>query len=193
MKVAPSVMAATADAAWAAALRRGSFTYADIAADVGLSIDRATDLVRGWVRARAAISVGLGPHRRKQFRVTEIGRALSEAPVRSRADGSPIRQATVQGNLWRSMRGLRAFTPVDLAAHSCTETVPVDEVAAQAYCQSLTRAGYLRVERKAVPGRRQAIYRLVRDTGPQPPSERRVRAIWDGNLGKITHIDGVRP
>lgn len=183
---------AVIDASWAAALRRGSFTYAEIAADIGLSIDRATEMVQAWVRARAVISVGFGPHRRKVFRVTDIGRALRQPPQRSRSDGSPIREATVQGNLWRSMRGLRSFTPLDLAVHSCTEAVPVDEPAAQAYCQALARAGYLRVERKAIPGRRPAIYRLIRDTGPQPPSERRVRAIWDANLGRITHVDGVR-
>jgi hypothetical protein len=43
---------------------------------------------------------------------------------------------------------------------------------------------------KALPGRREAIYRLVRDTGPRPPRERRVRAVWDENLGEYTYISG---
>jgi hypothetical protein len=97
----------------------------------------------------------------------------------------------VHGNLWRAMRMLQGFSPVDLAAHAATPTVAVSPEDAAAYCQTLTRAGYLRVVRKAAPPLRPAIYRLVRNTGPLPPVLRRVRAVIDGNTGQIVHVGGI--
>ncbi|MDP2064178.1 MAG: hypothetical protein Q8Q63_03405 [Phaeovulum sp.] len=41
-----------------------------------------------------------------------------------------------------------------------------------------------------MPGRREAIYRLIRNTGPRPPRERRVRAVWDDNLGELVLLNG---
>lgn len=174
------------DAAWATAQRLGTFTYHDLAAEAAISVERATDFVQHWERARAVEFLGLGTKRRKEWKV--IAMAL---PPRSHADGSAIRTSTVQGNLWRAIRGFRAFSAVDLAAHSNTPEVAVTPEAAREYCQMLTRAGYLRVERPAIPGRREAVYRLIKNTGPRPPMERRVRAVFDENLGEIVHVAGV--
>jgi hypothetical protein len=88
------------------------------------------------------------------------------------------------------MRALRSFSPTDVMAHSHTPEFEVSLGTAQEYCQMLARSGHLRVMTKALPGRREAIYRLVRDTGPRPPRERRVRAVWDENLGEYTYISG---
>lgn len=173
------------DAAWATACRLKEFNYNQLAAEASISIDLAMGCVKSWERVRAVEFVGIGDKRRKIWRV------LAEVlPHRTRSDGSLIRQATVQGNLWRSMRGLLSFSAVDLAAHSNTPDTEVTVEAAREYCQMLVRAAYLRVERKALPGRREAIYRLIRNTGPRPPTERRVRAVYDGNLEKLVHVAG---
>ena len=89
------------------------------------------------------------------------------------------------------MQLLTQFSPVDLAAVSDLEHAPVSERDAQAYCQSLLRGEYLRVVEKARPGVRPAVYRLVRRTGPKPPVERRVAALFDENLGELTYVAGI--
>ena len=97
---------------------------------------------------------------------------------------------TKHGNLWRAMTLLKEFCPTDLMAMSCTDLVPVSLKDAHIYCQLLLKAEYLRVQQKAVPGRREASYRLIRNTGPLPPMERRVRAVIDQNEGKVTYLSG---
>ncbi|MBR3371197.1 MAG: hypothetical protein IKG52_11275 [Rhodobacteraceae bacterium] len=175
---------ARAALAWNIATRKVEFTYKDISAETGIGIRSATALVRSWEARNAVSRIGkIG--NRQGFRVNQDDR-----PAPARRDGSAIRHESVAGNMWRSMRGLRVFTPTDIAAHSNTPTCHVTLAAAQEYCQMLARAGYLKVERKAVPGRREAAYRLTRNTGPLPPRERRVRAVYDENLCEFTHMAG---
>lgn len=175
------------EAAWAAALRLKTFTYYALAAEMGISAERATGIVRGWQRTGAVELLGSGRAGRYEFRVAP-GR--TDPPARTRPDGTIIRDGSAIANMWRTMRSLRSFTPTDVMAHSHTPEFEVALGTAQEYCQMLARSGHLRVMTKALPGRREAIYRLVRDTGPRPPRERRVRAVWDENLGEYTYISG---
>lgn len=178
VRVTKETRQAVEDACWAIAMRLETFGYAEISVEAGISFDRASEIVRGWYAAGRCELVQSGHRLRKLYRARTAGSAR------------PSRRGSVPQNLWTTMRGLKAFTPTDLAAHSTTDTVEVTTAAAQAYCQTLLRAGYLKVERKAVPGRREAIYRLIKATGPRPPRERRVRAVFDENLGEFVHIGG---
>lgn len=103
--------------------------------------------------------------------------------------GQPVTQGAGVENMWRSMRGLREFSALDLAAHSSTDTVTVSEATAKAYCSNLLRCGFLDVVRKAVPGKRAAIYRLIRNTGPKPPQIQRVKQVYDPNTRQV-HLPG---
>jgi len=179
----PQTRAAIADAAWAVALRLGSFGYAEISAELHVSLWRASAIVRAWEQDGACINVQRGVGRRNLYRVVAEFQRTREAGT----------GGSVPVNLWTAMRGLRSFTPTDLAAHSSTASVPVKLEAAQGYCQALLKAGYIKVERTAVPGRREAIYRLIRNTGPRPPRERRVRAVWDDNIGELVLLTGGVP
>lgn len=181
MRVTAQTKAAIAEAAWAMAQRLGTFGYAKISAELNISMDRATEIVRGWEAEGAVRRTVSGVRTRNMF-------AVNPAFVR-RPD--PAALGSVVQNLWTSMCGLKSFTPTDLAAHSDTGTVKVSVEAARGYCQVLLRAGYLKVERTAIPGRRDPIYRLIRKTGPRPPRERRVRAVFDDNLGELVHVSGV--
>lgn len=173
---------ASDQAAWAAAIRLGEFSYAGLSAAVSIPLDRATRLVRGWVRSGAVEALGKQGGRTLRFRCRP---EATPGPT-------PPTPPSGEGNMWRTMRAMRAaFTPTDIAAHATTGDVLVSRDEAQLYCQLLARAGYLRVARKAAPPRREAVYRLVRDTGPQPPRERRVRAVWDANLAEFTHLSGA--
>lgn len=173
MRVTRETQAAVADAAWAVAARLESFGYAEISAEMKVCMDQATRIVRGWVKAGAVELVQSGIGKRNLWQV----KAGYEPPARSR---------TPEKNMWDTMRQLKSFNPTALAAHAET-TVPV----ASDYCQTLLAAGYLRVESKAVPDRkREAIYRLINNTGPFPPRERRVRAVVDANTDQVIVIGG---
>jgi hypothetical protein len=101
------------------------------------------------------------------------------------------RDVAPEDNLWRSMRLLKSFTALDLAAHSNAGGVEMTESKAGRYCRDLTAAGYLRATRKASPGKHAARYRLIRDTGPKPPKRVRKPGIEDPNTGEFV-IDRSR-
>lgn len=166
--------------AWSAACRLVDFDRPSLASAAQIGIDTAGTWIRRWVRLGQIEALGRQGGTTERYRVTGERR---EAPA-----PDPV-QKTPEGNMWRAMRAFRApFTAVDIAAHSSTDVIEVGRDDARAFCQMLVRAGYLRVLRTAVPGKREAIYRLIRDTGPRPPRERRVRAIWDPNLDEFTHL-----
>lgn len=178
MKVTRETQAAVADAAWAVAVRLESFGYAEISAEMRICMDQATRIVKAWVKAGAVELVQSGIGKRSLWRVTEG----YEPPARSR---------TPEKNMWDTMRQLKSFSPTGLASHATTDEAPVPVSAAAEYCQTLLAAGYLKVVSKAVPDRkREAIYRLVNNTGPFPPRERRVRAVVDANTDQVIVIGG---
>lgn len=91
--------------------------------------------------------------------------------------------------MWNSMRGLVEFSPRDISAHSTTPDVRVTEWTAKSYCSMLLRAGYLRVLKKAEPAAgRQAIYRLIRNSGPKPPQIQRIKQVFDPNTGVVHRL-----
>jgi hypothetical protein len=174
-----------AEAILDSARRLGLFTKASLAE----ASDAGYRRVVSWIKAAEADGrlrrVSVGPRAR-------IGYALVEAPGELKTV-APSRVETPAGNMWTAMRGLVSFTAVDIAAHASTERVRVDAAAAAAYCRALLRAGYLRAVHKAVPGQRPAVYRLVRNTGPRPPRERRVTGVWDENTGGWVWLPGAAP
>lgn len=165
--------------AWALVQRLGVFGYAEVAADLSISMEAATKIVRGWeAEGRVRVKRGGGTAGRKKF---EISPAYREPQDRA---------GKIAAQLWTGMRGLKSFSPVDLAAH-CRADLAVTVLEASEYCQALLRAGYLRVVRTAIPETRPAIYALIRNSGPRPPRERRVRAVWDENDGAFVYIAGA--
>lgn len=164
--------------AWAFALRTEIFGYAEIAAEMTIAMEVATDIVRGWeADGRVRVRRGGSGSSRKMFELTPEYREPKD------------RSSQIGQQLWTAMRGLKTFTPVDLASH-CREDLRVELREAAAYCLTLLRARYLRVVRTAVPGKREATYHLVRNTGPRAPRERRIVAVWDPNDAAYAYIPG---
>lgn len=179
MRASPVTSTATADAAFALASSLPQFTYADIAIKMGVSDDHARKVVRGWKAKGLIDEVSSGHRVRSVWKVTD-GAKLALA----------VKARSPQMNMWTAMRQLKSFSPRELAAHGSTEEAPVTLEVAQDYCRALLGAGYLVVARKAVPGKQLAIYRLVKNTGPRPPREKRVRAVIDDNTEAVTLIGG---
>lgn len=166
--------------AWALVQRVTVFGYAEIAAELSISMDAATKLVKGWVEeGRVQVRHGGGSRGRKMFQLTPSYREPQD------------RASRVAAQLWTAMRGLhKNFSPTDLRVH-CVEDLEVTSAEASAYCQSLLQGGYLRVLTTAVPDKREARYKLVHNSGPRAPVEKRVKAVWDPNEGAYAFVSGV--
>lgn len=183
MAVTAANFLAVSEVAWTKAQAMERFGYADISHGVGISIEQATRIVRGWIKEGAVEQLQQGQ--------VGAGRSLWRC-VPDFARVEPLRARTPEENLWTAMRRLRSFTPTDLSAHATTETVSVDAKAAAEYCRALLDTGYLSVARRAAPAmQREAIYRIVDVTGPQAPVVRRVRAVVDPNTGETRLMGGA--
>jgi hypothetical protein len=170
---------------WDAACDLGLFTYDDLAKRAEVSRSNAQDRVRGWLRDGLVVQERHGSSRLLHFRV--LTDPAEREHVKAKAD---LPEEGVAANCWRVMRRLSQYTPTDVAAHATTTACKVTLKDARDYCQLLMRAGYLRAVRKALPGKRDAVYRLIKDTGPLAPRLRRVRAVEDRNQRTLTHLDG---
>lgn len=166
--------------AWAEAKRRGQFAYRDLASVAGVE-DR---MIGVWSRQWEAdglircIAGSAASRTRKRFEV------LAEGEMRLELRGDAIDQ------MWTVMRKTpTGFTPTDLIAQVA---VAVEIEDARAYCHTLLAAGYLHCVSKAVPKRREAVYRLVSATGVKAPRLKRLRCIVDQNTGKIIPMLEVR-
>lgn len=160
--------------AWTKACAMETFSYHELAAAVTMSVERLRIVVQRWVREGTAEFVHRGWKGRSYFRVV-------------RRDQIDL-VGTATANIWRTMRVMKSFTTLDLSAHATTPDVTVTEQTACEYCDALAAAGYLRLERPAKPPVREAIYRLIRNTGPIPPKPQQVIAVHDGNLGEYAII-----
>lgn len=159
-----------------------TFTYQQVAADNRVPVETATSIVRGWQREGVVIVAAEARtegQQHKLFKVNPQYKPTEEPKGR-----------TSLHNMWQAMRGLKAFSVQDIAVWGTTEAVQVSLDAARSFASALLQAGYLRVERKAMPGKHDAIYRLVKNTGPIPPMVRRVEAVVDLNTGATILIGG---
>lgn len=160
----------------------GTFTKASLAKASGEGYNRVKHWTETQEVAGVLVRVGVGPQARILYRVAgpdDMGLQLRP------------RHETPHGNMWTAMRGMVSFSARDIAAHATTPQVEVNEIEAAEYCRALHRAGYLRAVHKAVPGRRPALYRLIRNTGPLPPRERRITGVWDDNQGRFAYLPDV--
>jgi hypothetical protein len=179
---APARLPAAHGTCWPEAVRLGTFGYDDLQVVSGRSYGTIGRLVRVWEEAGAVAAVAV-EGQRLRFRVE---RPDAFAPARADADLRPApRGETVEGNMWTALRQMRTFGPRDVAAYAATERTAVSAEDARRYCQALLKVGYLKVVRKAVPGHREPVYRLIRNTGPQPPRLRRVAGVWDPNTRRF--------
>lgn len=164
--------------AWAVAQRLPVFGYAEIEVEAQVSRPMSVEIVSAWLADGRIRTRAIPGHAgRKMFELTPDTRDAMDR-------GTRIRQ-----QLWTAARGLTVFTATDLAAH-CTEDLAVTPAEASAFAQMLLKAGYLKVVALASPPAREARYRLLRDTGPKAPRERRITAVWDENEVRYVHIPG---
>jgi len=156
------------------------FHWSDIAA-TGVHDDTAQKYVRRWERAGRIICIRKDMHR-KVYRNADIGPVSDPHPISA--------EATPEGNMWRAMRQLRQFSPIDVAAHANAGGIEVTVEKARSYCRQLLASRHLKVRQTAIPGRREALYQIVEDTGPRPPRAVRLAGILDPNTGDFSPAKG---
>ena len=166
------------ETAWARATALGTFTLEQLADQLGSHSSTIGPFVRGW-ESHGWVERSHEKVAHAEFRVT----------------GGPQPEPSTGGsretNMWRAMRGLGGFTPLDIAAHADTGTVRVTVEDARAYIGVLFRHDYLRCTRKADPSKgREASYKLIRNTGPKAPVLKRIRAVIDPNTGEHHFREG---
>lgn len=167
-------------AAWATAQRLGVFSYAQLANDARITLVHATHVTRAWakegrVRLQADLPRGSG---RLRFEIVPGFKLPIEPDSKDSID-----------QMWTAMRKMGSFCATDIASVCAIGVGPVE---AQAYCRVLLEADYLRVQKTAILGVREAIYRLARNSGPKAPRLKRVRAIIDANAGTVTPMSEGR-
>jgi hypothetical protein len=101
----------------------------------------------------------------------------------------PIKASTATDQMWLAMRAMPSFSPTSLATHADVGTAEVTVEAARTYCRALLQAGYLRVIRRASAGN-EAVYRLLKRSGPTAPIMRRIQAIVDFNTDETIVLKG---
>lgn len=152
----------------------------------GVSSRRAAEMIRSWEARGMIHEVRMD----KNLRVFATGSRANVLDLRRQEIADQLTDDP-RANMWRAMYLLKSFTPIDIVGVSNLPKAPVSEAEAERYCQTLLKGEYLRVLEKARPGFRPATYLLARRTGPIPPTEKRVRALWDENLGAFTYAAGV--
>ncbi|WP_056039247.1 hypothetical protein [Loktanella sp. 3ANDIMAR09] len=168
---------------WNMATTLDQFSFMELAAKTRLAPGTVTKIVKGWVDEGKVDACGKGYKGRLYFRVKNEHR-----PPKVVRDERLKQTRTPHDLMWEAMRGLGQFTPRDVVAHATTDWLSVSEDEARDFCRLLLKGGYFKVVEKAIPGKREATYRLRRNTGPLPPRERRVTVVYDPNLNEITHM-----
>jgi len=102
---------------------------------------------------------------------------------------SPAYDDSAEGNMWRSMRGLKVFSATDIAAHSNAGGVEVSVAQARAYCRLLVQSDHLRVQQTAIGGKRDAKFKLINNTGPVAPKPRKIKGVFDPNTADFVSLD----
>jgi len=176
---------------WAEALKMETFTRKALTEAAGVRYDQVKDFMRKLEANGIIAPVDIEGRQRSVYRIVNRDAFDHGAPTSKPVVQPFARRETLRGNMWTAMRGLPTFSPQDIAVHAATEETAVTVADAAAYCRLLSRAGYLRSIRKAVPGKREAVYRLIKNTGPRPPRERRVTGVFDDNLAAFVALPGV--
>lgn len=169
----------TEQVVWEDARKLHEFHYTDLV-QFGISENTARGYMRRWERWDWIRLVRTDDNKRRYFAAADRP-VLEVEPVSARP--------TPEGNMWRAMRRLGQFSATDVAAHANAGGIAVSVEETRGYCRKLMSAEYLRVRVTAIPGRREAHYQLINDTGPRAPRTTRLQGLIDPNSNTFHPAD----
>lgn len=170
-------------AAWQMVKDLPEFHWSDLE-QKGIVKSTAEAFVQRWAKAGRIRQVRKDQHRKIWVN--------AERECEAEPAAIETTEKTVEAAMWISMSRLKVFTPTEIAAHvnAAGFEATVDRV--RAYCRQLLSTGYLRVRQTAIPGKREAAYQLVNDTGHLAPRPVRVRGLFDPNTETFTPFSEVQ-
>ncbi|MDH0308101.1 hypothetical protein [Aeromonas caviae] len=171
--------------AWLWMCKQDSFDMSELLAATDVKQANLYALMRRWLASGHLSCVVEGPLRQREvfgcnrYQVSDV----NEPPKFGTNQGTCIsrkkrksRRKTSQQKMWNTMKISRVFTLTELAMTSNSTSNH-----AGVYAKALAKAGYVKVQAKAMPHRGEvAKYQLLRDTGRFAPIVRQ-NGCWDQN------------
>ena len=175
--------------AWLWMCKQDSFDMSELLAATDVKQANLYALMRRWLASGHLSCVVEGPLRQREvfgcnrYQVSDV----NEPPKFGTNQGTCIsrkkrksRRKTSQQKMWNTMKISRVFTLTELAMTSNTTSNH-----AGVYAKALAKAGYVKVQAKAMPHRGEvAKYQLLRDTGRFAPIVRQ-NGCWDQNQQRL--------
>jgi hypothetical protein len=167
-----------ADRLWLAVTALDEFSVVEVAREARVSTHLAVLYLTHCFRhgvIEMVPKVGLSSSYRKTEMVGNIG--------------GPGNGRTMEGKVWEAIRQTRIFTVREIAALADSEAMRITEDFVLEYVRTLMLCDYVRQQ----PGNAKKPaglprFQLLKNTGPKPPSRRRVRLIVDPNIEEIVHM-----
>ncbi|AZV77957.1 hypothetical protein EBB79_08655 [Parasedimentitalea marina] len=113
--------------------------------------------------------------------------AFSTLEIMSRAKDKRL---STEGRIWTAMRAANKFTVEDMLMTFAGLEEDFSEKGIRSYCSTLEKAGYLKDSRRGRTSAQSVRYHLVRDTGPLPPTIKRLPVVVDPNEGRVVYVQG---
>ncbi|MFQ2529972.1 hypothetical protein ACK30J_00060 [Aeromonas caviae] len=175
--------------AWLWMCKQDSFDMSELLAATNVKQANLYALMRRWLASGHLSCVVEGPLRQREvfgcnrYQVSDV----NEPPKFGTNQGTCIsrkkrksRRKTSQQKMWNTMKISRVFTLTELAMTSNSTSNH-----AGVYAKALAKAGYVKVQAKAMPHRGEvAKYQLLRDTGRFAPIVRQ-NGCWDQNQQRL--------
>jgi len=162
---------------------RDTFTYAELAAELPISRYTTRTFIR---KLRESRHIRVAHTKGPQIFFTAksvINKIGNQAQQRS----------TPEGAIWSAIRILGSYSASDVVCSLSGTNLSITLPQVRTYMQRLLQADYLHVVRRATPDSgREAIYRLINDTGPLPPVIKRKRVVIDQNEDRVVFVEGVK-
>lgn len=175
--------------AWLWMCKQDSFALRELLAATELKQANVYGLMHRWLESGHIHCVVEGALRQREvfgcnrYQVSDVNEppkfGTNQGPYTSRKKRKS-RRKTSQQKMWNTMKISRVFTLAELAMTSNSTSNH-----AGTYAKALTKAGYVKVQTRAMPHRGEvAKYHLLRDTGRFAPIVRK-NGCWDQNQQRL--------
>ena len=175
--------------AWLWMCKQDSFDMSELLAATDVKQANLYALMRRWLASGHLHCVVEGTLRQREvfgcnrYQVSDVNQppkfGTNQRPYTSRKKRKS-RRKTSQQKMWNTMKISRVFTLAELVMTSDSTSNH-----AGTYAKALTKAGYVKVQARAMPHRGEvAKYQLLRDTGRFAPIVRK-NGCWDQNQQRL--------
>ncbi|MEM9968468.1 MAG: hypothetical protein AAF755_10235 [Pseudomonadota bacterium] len=166
---------------WAYMTSVQQFTHKMVSQATGVSVNKRQNYIA---------------HLKEHGYVRRLGRKANQLFFTAHADldipeFNGKRRTTIEGKYWSAMRSLGTFSAQDIAAIFVSDVDDITMESIENYIEILLKGDFLRRVGHRQNGSPASRYRLVNNTGPLPPLQRRAEVIIDQNKEQVVYVNGV--